>query len=269
MNENENDNIESENFPEKINDKRNLIKKLNSARIKHNFYDALFVLIAILYSIFDINITYDNNFGFNLKQRDINSRIDIYSNGFDNSIFYPFIVIICSIIFRINQSEIYSDNKNKANELKKEINIVEINKSKIMENNDAEKAKNERLFYRMSIAILSIIVAAFISFNIWPTNLPRKTNMYQDSNESEKTKKESSTQNYGSPESQFTQFQVDRMGPNYEILKVIMNLHKVDGNRIVYKGFYTFQIRGTTYKNKSFFFANFENGRFTGWLPDK
>jgi hypothetical protein len=142
-------------------------------------------------------------------------------------------------------------------------------REEIVKNKKNNTNRKKALLYLLSIPVLFIIGIAIILINIQPTDLRRETNMYQDSNESEKTKQESPTQNYGSPESQFTQYQKDRMGPNYDIVNVIMNLHKVDGKRMVYKGFYTFQIRGTTHKDTSFFFANFENGRLTGWLPDK
>ena len=157
-----------------------------------------------------------------------------------------------------------SNPRNKEQNERGEVMSTSIEEIVIEEKNITNRKKV--LLYLLSIPALFLIGLAIIIFYIQPPETKRRVSEASDNIVS---KKNVSTPNYGSPESQFLKFQTERMGPNYDIVNVVINLYKVDGEQAFYKGFYTFKIRGTTRTDTGFFHAAFKNGRFIGWNPDR
>jgi hypothetical protein len=77
-----------------------------------------------------------------------------------------------------------------------------------------------------------------------------------------------------SPEEQFRRVRASELGPNMKIGRIVMNVKRVNGNEVIYGGFYTlmFDERLGIVGNKPdtfFFHAMYRDGRFVGWTPDR
>jgi hypothetical protein len=114
-----------------------------------------------------------------------------------------------------------------------------------------------------TLALAACFAIALTTAGCGPSDKPE--------NGSRKTERNSAGE---SPEEQFRRVRASELGPNMKIGQIVMNVKRVNGNEVVYGGYYTlmFDERLGIVGNKPdtfFFHAMYRDGRFVGWTPDR